>query len=231
MNSDIIAFVNGTETPEVEATLASNRGDNWKDQLNAWNVTIDNRTITSIDRLQDGGKNRDIEHDRQFDKFRVNFSTGEPVERNALMTNFGTSQASSLPSDMGLDMDSGKIKVGAGMRASQSGVFAVGDANNEGSTNVPHAMFSGKRAAVYLHGKSNLTEPTTYLRMFFNTPLQLNYLVKRLHPRCPSVPTCLVVSSRRRPCVLLETIWPMNGILPRVTSELFGHELYNLLAM
>lgn len=153
LNTDVIAFVNGTDTPDVEAAVASKRGDNWRDQLSTWNVKLDNRTITSIDRLQDGGDNRDQADDKQFDKFRINFSTGEPVERSALMTNYGTVQASTLPADMGLDLEDDKIKVGAGMRASKNGVFAIGDANSDGSTNVPHAMFSGKRAAVYLHGK------------------------------------------------------------------------------
>ncbi|KAJ5316516.1 hypothetical protein N7508_001024 [Penicillium antarcticum] len=37
------------------------------------------------------------------------------------------------------------------MRTNQTGFFAIGDANSDGSTNVPHAMFSGKRAAVYIH--------------------------------------------------------------------------------
>jgi thioredoxin reductase len=54
---------------------------------------------------------------------------------------------------MGLDMAGDKINVTSGMRTSEPGVFAVGDANSDGSTNVPHAMFSGKKAAVYLHGK------------------------------------------------------------------------------
>jgi thioredoxin reductase len=38
------------------------------------------------------------------------------------------------------------------MRTNVTGVYAVGDANSDGSTNVPHAMYSGKKAAVYLHG-------------------------------------------------------------------------------
>ncbi|KAJ6166618.1 hypothetical protein N7470_002065 [Penicillium chermesinum] len=159
--SDIVAFVNGTDTPDVEATLASNRGDNWRDQLNAWNVTIDNRTISSIDRLQDGGKNRDEEHDRQFDKFRINFTTGKPVERNAFITNFGTSQASSPPTDMGLEMEGIYVKTAASTRTSLTGVFAAGDMKSDGATNVPNAMFSGKRAAVYLHVELSKEETTS----------------------------------------------------------------------
>jgi thioredoxin reductase len=150
--SDMIAFVNGTQTPEGEARAAAKVSD-WKEQLEAWGTKIDNRTIASIERLQDGGKNRSETEHAQYDKFRVHFTTGEPVERSAFMVNVPTAQYSSLPAQMGLEMAGAKINVTSGMRTSQSGVFAVGDANSDGSTNVPHAMFSGKKAAVYVHGK------------------------------------------------------------------------------
>ncbi|PYI32892.1 FAD/NAD(P)-binding domain-containing protein, partial [Aspergillus indologenus CBS 114.80] len=54
--------------------------------------------------------------------------------------------------DSRIDAD-GKIvtAASAGMRTSRPGVFAVGDASNDGSTHVPHAMFSGKRAGAFLH--------------------------------------------------------------------------------
>jgi thioredoxin reductase len=149
---DIIAFVNGSQTADGEARATAKVAD-WKEQLAAWNTTIDNRTISSIERLRDGGKNRDEGADAQFDKFRLHFTTGEPVERNALIVNFPTVQTSSLPAKMNLEIVSNKINVTSGMRASEAGVFAVGDANSDGSTNVPHAMSSGKKAAVYLHGK------------------------------------------------------------------------------
>ncbi|KAJ5769782.1 uncharacterized protein N7511_001833 [Penicillium nucicola] len=150
--SDMIAFVNGTQTPEGEAKATAKVAD-WKEQLAAWGTKIDNRTIASIERLQDGGQNRSETEHAQYDKFRVHFTTGEPVERSAFIINVPTDQYSSLPAKMSLDMDGKKINVTSAMRTSESGVFAVGDANSDGSTNVPHAMFSGKKAAVYLHGK------------------------------------------------------------------------------
>lgn len=149
--SDIIAFVNGSQTAEGEARAAEAYPD-WKEQLAAWNTTIDNRTIASIERLQDGGDNRGENGDQQFDKFRLHFTTGEPVERNALMVNYPTEQATPLPAKMGLVIVDDKINVTAAMRTSEEGVFAVGDANSDGSTNVPHAMYTGKKAAVYVHG-------------------------------------------------------------------------------
>ena len=48
----------------------------------------------------------------------------------------------------------GKIDTTApGLRTSVKDVWGVGDANSDNSTNVPHAMASGKRAAVYCHGE------------------------------------------------------------------------------
>ncbi|KAI2699762.1 hypothetical protein CBS147317_6677 [Penicillium roqueforti] len=147
--SDIIAFVNGSQTADGEAR-ATAKVEDWKEQLAAWNTTIDNRTISSIERLQDGGDGRG-EDGEQFDKFRLHFTTGEPVERNALIVNFPTVQTSTLPAKMHLTLVDNKINVTSAMRTSESGVFAIGDANSDGSTNVPHAMYTGKKAAVYLH--------------------------------------------------------------------------------
>jgi thioredoxin reductase len=151
---DIIAFVNGSQTADGEAR-ATAKVEDWKEQLAAWNTTIDNRTISSIERIQDGGKDRDENSDSQFDKFRLHFTTGEPVERNALIVNFPTVQTSSLPAKMKLELVNNKINVTSAMRTNEAGVFAIGDANSDGSTNVPHAMFTGKKAAVYVHGESS----------------------------------------------------------------------------
>ncbi|EAW14752.1 NAD(P)/FAD-dependent oxidoreductase [Aspergillus clavatus NRRL 1] len=152
LNTDIIAFVNGTQTPENEAKVTA-KYPSWEKQLQAYNIRIDNGSIASFERLQDGAApaNRDDE-DCQFDIFKVNMASGASVERSAFITNFPSEQRSSIPHDLGLEMQSGKIATNInGMRTSLPGVFAVGDANSDNSTNVPHAMFSGKRAAVYVH--------------------------------------------------------------------------------
>lgn len=150
--SDIIAFVNGTQTLAGEAQATAAHAD-WEKQLKAWNIKIENRTIASIERLQDGETHQDKATDMQFDKFLVHFTTGDPIERNAFITNFAAVQQSSLPYQMHLNVTKEKINVDAsGMRTNVTGVYAVGDANSDGSTNVPHAMYSGKKAAVYLHG-------------------------------------------------------------------------------
>lgn len=152
--SDIVALVNGTQTAAGEAETEKRRPE-WKKQLEVWNVKLDNRTISSIERLQDGGMVQDKADHRQFDNFRINFTTGDSVERNALLTNFPTVQQSSLPGQLHLNMTKDKIAVSSSsMMTSLDGLYAVGDANSDGSSNVPHAMFSGKKAAVYLHGGS-----------------------------------------------------------------------------
>lgn len=153
LNQDIIAFVNGTHTPEEEAKLTKNHPD-WREQVKEYKVRLDNRTITSIDRIQNGGDVNDPKKHLEYDIFRVNFDEGKSVVRNAFITNFPSEQRSKIPTDLGLKMNDNKVDVSIGdMRTTMPGVFAVGDANDDGSTNIPHAMFSAKRAAVYLHGE------------------------------------------------------------------------------
>lgn len=153
LNSDIIAFLNGTQTPDQEAILQKSHPD-WKPIVEAYNIRLDNRTITSIERIQNGEDHKDDEG-RQFDIFRLHFTEGEPIDRNALITNYPTEQRSSLPADMGLKLLGSKIdtQTKSGLRTSMPGVWAIGDANSDNSTNVPHAMFSGKRSAVFSHGE------------------------------------------------------------------------------
>jgi thioredoxin reductase len=55
-------------------------------------------------------------------------------------------------------MDGNSVKVKSSMESSVNGVYVVGDANNDGSTNACHAMWSAKRAAVNAHSKSSLVD-------------------------------------------------------------------------
>lgn len=166
--SDIIAFVNGTQTPAGEAEATAKHKD-WQAQLNAWKITIENRTIAFIERLQDGETHQNKTANMQFDKFRVHFTTGHPIDRAAFITNFAAVQRSSLPYQMHLNVTKEKINVDASsMRTNITGVYAVGDANSDGSTNVPHAMYSGKKAAVYLHGMlASYSNSSNYLANLF----------------------------------------------------------------
>lgn len=167
--SDIIAFVNGTQTPKGEAEATANH-EGWAEQLKVWNVKIENRTISSIERLQDGAKHRNVTSGQQYDKFRVHFTEGKPVERNAFITNFGSVQRSDLATKMDLKVTDNRIEVDTSSeRTSKAGVWAIGDANNEGTTNVPHAMLSGKRAAVYLHVELSREDTKSKLSKRTNT--------------------------------------------------------------
>ncbi|KAF7596600.1 hypothetical protein BBP40_001001 [Aspergillus hancockii] len=152
LNKDIIAFVNGTQTAEAEAELAA-KYPNWEAQLAMYNVRVENATIESFERIQDGEEVKDRNGTRQLDIFRIHFTNGSHVDRNAFITNYPSEQRSDLPKQLGLAMLGNKIDAttNPGMRTSLAGVFAVGDCNSDNSTNVPHAMFSGKRAAVFLH--------------------------------------------------------------------------------
>jgi hypothetical protein len=129
----------------------------YKTYLQLNNVTIDDRVITSIERLQDGSEHPadpSLPTAPEHDLFRLNFAQGPPVERNAFLISAPSSQASQLGPDLGVQLWGGKLGVDAekGMLTNVFGVYAVGDANSDNSTNIPHALYSGKRAAVSLPG-------------------------------------------------------------------------------
>lgn len=169
LNPDIVVLANGTDT-SAERAKATNRSSSWREQLEAYKVPVNNLTIASIDRLQDGkprfvtdklGQQQEViaagersgPNGKHYDRFRVNFTDGSTLERAAFIISMPTKQTSHLPNQLNLTMDESKIKVDPKMKTSLDGVYAVGDANSDGSTNVPHAMFSGKRAAVVVHGE------------------------------------------------------------------------------
>lgn len=153
LNKDIIVFANGTYTDANVATLDKKR-PGWATQLQGYGVAIENASITSIDRLQDGAVVNNVATDQEFDKFQINLADGRNFQRAAFMTNFPTFQHSNLGAPLGVKIYGEKMDVDlASMRTAAPGVFAVGDANSENSTNVNHAMQSGKKAAVFVHGK------------------------------------------------------------------------------
>ncbi|PFH55947.1 hypothetical protein XA68_17340 [Ophiocordyceps unilateralis] len=154
-SSNITAFVNGTDTPAMRQVTAQ-KTPIWTSIISRNGVTIENRTLASIERLADGGAGV---HDAskptspELDKFKVTFTDGNSVTRDAFLVNIPNEQASTVGQDMGVQLVGGRLKAdGAkGLLTNVPGVFAVGDANSDNSTNVPHALYSGKRAAVFLH--------------------------------------------------------------------------------
>ncbi|KAG6022278.1 hypothetical protein E4U41_002289 [Claviceps citrina] len=155
LNKDLIAFVNGTDTPGNRAAAAL-KDAQWQEYLQLHNVQVDNRTITGIERLRDGAEQPGdpaLPSFPEHDLFRVTFTEGEPIMRNAFITSFGEEQYSSLGQDLGVQMYGGRLGVDStkGLVTSVPGVYAIGDCNSDNVTNVPHALFTGKRAAVFLH--------------------------------------------------------------------------------
>jgi thioredoxin reductase len=158
LNKDIIAFVNGTDTP-ANREITEKSSPQWQTYLELNNFTVENRIIKSIQRLKNGeaeDADPSLPSVPEHDLFRVHFDKGEPIERNAFFASFNDSQASEVGPDMGVDLWGGRLAVDPtkGLVTNIPGVYAIGDANSDNVTNIPHALFSGKRTAVFLHGMS-----------------------------------------------------------------------------
>ncbi|OAA56102.1 FAD-dependent pyridine nucleotide-disulfide oxidoreductase [Cordyceps fumosorosea ARSEF 2679] len=156
LNTDVVAFTNGTAANQTLLDATEAGFPRWREYMAAKGAPVDDRVMTSIERLRDGADpsaDPSLPTHPEHDLFRVHFASGEPVLRNAFIINVPTEQASSLPADIGAEVVKGKIAVDAnkGLVTSVPGVYAIGDANNAGATNIPFALFSGKRTAVYLH--------------------------------------------------------------------------------
>ncbi|KAK1992884.1 FAD/NAD(P)-binding domain-containing protein [Colletotrichum falcatum] len=158
LNTDIVAFANGTDTPEARnATEAKN--PKFQEYLDLHGVKIENRTIAAITRLADGGvpaHDPSLPTAPEHDLFSVSFvEGGEPVQRAALFVDFPDEQRSTVGADAGVQLWGGRLAadVSKGLLTNVPGIYAVGDANSDNSTNVPHALYTGKRAAVFLHVK------------------------------------------------------------------------------
>lgn len=161
LNTDLIVFTNGTMTPEGIQTLNAAQ-PNWQGLVKAYNLQVENRTITEIERIQDGGAVSNISIKTEYDKFLVHFDDGTTVERGAFFTNWPSVQASNVGTALGVQLQGNKLLTNiTNMETNIPGVYAVGDANMDGSTNIPHAMWSGKRAGVEMHSKSHPPVPPT----------------------------------------------------------------------
>lgn len=151
----MILFVNGTDTPETRA-IAEKKLPDFETWYKIHNITVDNRTITAVERLADAGPfNADPSKPSlpEHDLFQVHFTEGEPVQRAAFVTNWPSEQRSKLGEQSGVQLWGGKLAADMlnGMIINVPGIYAVGDANSDDSTNIPHALWSGKRAVVSLH--------------------------------------------------------------------------------
>ena len=158
LNANIVLYANGTVTNSSIAKVNSSLPD-WQRQLQQYNATLDNRTLASITRLRNSTEIDPNGTDLELDLFQINFTDGTIAVREAFLTLFGDAQRSALGTSLGVQLDS-HDKMMANietMETSISGVYAVGDANNDSSTNIPHAMWSAKRAVVQIHGTTHFS--------------------------------------------------------------------------
>lgn len=157
LNRDVVVLVNGTDSPTLRTTTDT-RFPGWEQYLELQNIKVDNRTITSIVRIRngtDGTEDPSLPTHAEHDLFQVNFDTGAPLLRNAFLTAFPEEQASKLGEETGVALYGTKLAAdnSRGLATNIPGIFAIGDCNSDNVTNVPHATFSGKRTAVFLHGE------------------------------------------------------------------------------
>jgi thioredoxin reductase len=189
LNKDIHIFANGTNDT-AQLNRINGKNSHWQTVFNAYNVTINNKPILNITRTQSGSDHQDAAIRKELDKFRVYFQDETFEERGAFIANYGTRQASELPSQLQVGFLGGKINTTApGLRTTVPGVWGVGDATSDNSTNVPHAMYSGKKSAVFCHGRSAF-----YQTMYgIANSMQWNWLRRSWH-------RSVAVQPKERPC-------------------------------
>ncbi|WPH01387.1 hypothetical protein R9X50_00423200 [Acrodontium crateriforme] len=155
LNQDVVVLVNGTDTADRRATT-DKKFPGWEKYLQLHNIKVENRTISSIVRIRngtDGSEDPSLPTHAEHDLFQVNFESGAPLLRNAFLTNFAEEQKSKLGQQTGVALYGTKLAAdnSMGLVTNVPGIFAIGDCNSDNVTNVPHAMFTGKRTAVFLH--------------------------------------------------------------------------------
>ncbi|KAI0201979.1 pyridine nucleotide-disulfide oxidoreductase-like protein [Astrocystis sublimbata] len=186
LNENVIAFVNGTDTPAMRAA-SEKKFPGWETYLEAQNITVENRTIAALVRLADGGITEHPEAPTfpEHDLFRVDFTEGPSVERSAFFAEFPSKQHSDVGAAMGVRLDGGRLAADntKGLMTNIPGVYAIGDANADNVTNIPHAMFTGKRSAVYLHVALARFETATILAQHNGTSVAERDLEIELEPR------------------------------------------------
>jgi hypothetical protein len=191
LNKDIRIYANGTNNA-AQINRINGKNKDWQKVFNAYNVTVNPKPILNITRTQSGSDFQDSATRKELDKFRVYFSDGTYEERGAFITNYGTSQTSKLPEQLKVGFLGTKMNTTApGLRTTVPGVWGVGDANSDNSTNVPHAMFSGKKAAVFCHGELGFY-PSIYT---IANSVQLNWPRRSWHKSVAARP-------KEQPCLM-----------------------------
>lgn len=98
----------------------------WADWLALYNISIENRVIARFSRVN--GNDSDYNGD-----FRITFTDGKSIVRNAIKGAFPAELSSDLPAKLGLELSSesdATVQVDSNMQSSMPGIFMVGDANS-----------------------------------------------------------------------------------------------------
>ena len=152
LNKSPLILTNGTYD-DVHIAKVEQALPDFMERLKVNNITVDDRVMLKIGRVH--GNDSDYEDD-----FVVTFTDNSTLVLDAMRGLFPAQSKSDLPGKLKMNvtkpMDTGDpsgasvILVKSDMQSSIPGIFAVGDTNSDGSTNVPHAMWSGKRAVVFI---------------------------------------------------------------------------------
>lgn len=146
LTTDITIVTGGALTKE-DKEAAETRWPGWEAVMkNNYKIPIRENEITRIERTTTNMEPKDDEY-----KVYLNGGSPNPLVTNGMIISVPTAQTSSLHEQLHLEMDENSVKVKSNMESSVGGLYVVGDANNDGSTNAYHAMWSAKRAAVNAH--------------------------------------------------------------------------------
>lgn len=67
-------------------------------------------------------------------------SSSSPLIVNRIIIHVSTTQTSNLHKQLLLEMGGNSVTIKSDMESSVSGLYVIGDANNDGSTNAYHAL-------------------------------------------------------------------------------------------
>ena len=140
LNADTLLLTNGTcnDAAKAQATKAL---PDWADRLASYDISVEDRVIARFSRVH--GNDSDYDDD-----FRITFTDGESIVRNAIRGFFPAELASDLPLGLNLklsDESDATVQVDGNMETSVAGIFAVGDAN---SSALPHSNSISNRAVL-----------------------------------------------------------------------------------
>ncbi|KAJ5872348.1 uncharacterized protein N7529_004701 [Penicillium soppii] len=146
LTTDITIVTGGALTKE-DKDEAEARWPGWETVVKkTYNIPIRENDITKVERTTTAIEPKDDEY-----KIHLNGGSPNPLVTNGMLISVPTAQTSSLHKQLRLEMDGKSVKVKSNMESSVGGLYVVGDANNDGSTNAYHAMWSAKRACVNAH--------------------------------------------------------------------------------